>query len=92
MIDKPSNADLDPKSPSLLERTKHLLANSELSPSKIAIQTGLSYYWLRQMQSNFNKSASVDRVQTLYEFLSNKKLFKDANGKFVCPKELSGDK
>jgi hypothetical protein len=46
-----------------------------LSLKKIAAATGLTVAWLQYFQANGDDvSANVDRVEALYNFLSQKKL------------------
>lgn len=62
----------------LLIRTLELLRNrpTGMTLESIAKATGLKLTWLSYIigQNNSDVSASVDRIEVLYEFLSNKKL------------------
>lgn len=61
----------------LREKTLKLLKDRD--PTKklldIAIETGLSFYWLQSFLKNGNTSdAGSDKIVTLYNYLSPKKL------------------
>lgn len=60
----------------LLERTQELLKEETKTRSLIEIhkETGLPFYWLRKVANGETRDPSVNRIQTLYEHLSGKKL------------------
>jgi hypothetical protein len=60
----------------LLERTRELLKEEAKSRTLMEIhkETELPFYWLRKVASGETKDPSVNRIQTLYEHLSGKKL------------------
>ena len=74
---------MDTNSPSLLIRTKALLTESEETTSEISIGSGVSYPFLINLEKGANKSASVDRVQAVYEYLSGEALFDDTDEEYV---------
>ncbi|MFZ1074785.1 MAG: hypothetical protein WAN50_00195 [Minisyncoccia bacterium] len=58
-------------------RTLELLRNRpiQLTLDKIAAATGIKVAWLQYFQAQGDEtSPSVDRIETLYNFLSSKKL------------------
>jgi hypothetical protein len=59
---------------SLLLRTQQLLNRSKLTLPEIHERSGISFYWLKKFSCYTTHDPSVNRVQQLYEFLSNKKL------------------
>lgn len=66
--------DKNCQSPTLLERTRELLAADRRSTLELHKASGLSFYWLRKIRAGVIKDPSVNSVQALYEFLSNNKL------------------
>jgi len=54
----------------LYERTRTLLEKQDLF--EVSKATGLPFYWLRSLPTTTNPS--VNRVQVLYEYLTNKPL------------------
>jgi hypothetical protein len=60
---------------SLYQITKQLLRQSPLTLGQVHRESGLPLFWLRKFSSGEIRNPSVDRVQSLYEFLSKKKLF-----------------
>ena len=58
----------------LYEQTLRLLTDTNLTIQEIAKQSGLPYDWLVSVRYDRVKDPSVNRIQTLYEFLSGKPL------------------
>ena len=59
---------------SLLSKTIALLKERELVD--VHVETKIPFYWLRQLRSGSpSQNPSVNRVQFLYEYLSDRKLF-----------------
>ena len=58
----------------LMTRTKELVNESGLTLPEIYTVTGISFYWLKKFMSGEISNPSVNRVQFLYEFLTNKKI------------------
>ena len=56
----------------LLMKTRELLTGQDLN--QIAVQTGLPYQWLKKLALGRTINPSVNRVQKLYEHLSDRKL------------------
>ena len=54
----------------LLVRTMELLNECKLSMIKIHVMTDLPYHWLQQLSTNKTTDPSVNRIQYLYEFLT----------------------
>lgn len=59
---------------SLLLKTKELLTNDNRTLIEIHRQSGIPFYWLQKFSSKNFENPSVNRVQYLYEFLTNTKL------------------
>lgn len=59
---------------SLLEQTLMLMKHRKMTLPELAIASNLPFYWLRKFASNEIKDPSVNKVQTLYEYLSGKKI------------------
>lgn len=57
---------------SLMLETQRMLKEQDLLAVYTA--TGISFYWLRKFASGEFKNPSVNRVQSLYEFLKGKPL------------------
>lgn len=55
---------------SLQVTTLKLLKEDARSLFNIAKESDISYYWLRKFSSGAFKEPSVDKVQSLYEFLT----------------------
>jgi hypothetical protein len=64
----------DIETSSLLEKTIQLLRESEESYFQIYDKTNLHPNWLSSIATRRNRDPSVNRVQALYEYLSNNKL------------------
>lgn len=60
---------------SLMHRTQQLLIHHKLSCLDVYKETGINYHWLKKFENGDFNNPSVNRVQSLYEFLSGKKLF-----------------
>lgn len=60
------------KEGTLLIKTRELVKNDTRTLPELATESGIPFYWLQKL-STF-KNPSVNRIQYLYEFLSNKKL------------------
>ena len=60
------------QSGTLLAKTRCLLKDRELLDVYSA--TGLSFYWLKKLASGEIRNPSVNRVQFLFEYLSQTKL------------------
>lgn len=58
----------------LLETTLRLLRERQNTLPDIAMATTLPFYWLRKVAGGEIADPSVNRIQTLYEYLSGKKL------------------
>ena len=61
--------------PLLLDKTKLLLKQSMLEPVVIAAVANVSYDWLIKLKSDKIKDPSVNKVQAVYEYLSERPLF-----------------
>lgn len=59
---------------SLLLVTIKLLKESTFNLFEISEKTSLNYYWLKKLYYNKLKDPSVNKIQILYEFLSDKKI------------------
>lgn len=59
---------------SLLTATLLLLKESKKSALVLHIETGIPYYWLKKFMANAIPDPSVNRVQSLYEHLAQRKL------------------
>ena len=59
---------------SLITETAALLEADTRTLEVISDASGLPFYWLKSFKGAPNANASASRVQTLYEFLSGKKL------------------
>lgn len=70
MSNKPHK--ISEKEGTLLIKTRELVKNDTRSLPDLATESGIPFYWLQKL--NTFKSPSVNRIQYLYEFLSNKKL------------------
>jgi hypothetical protein len=57
---------------SLMVETTKLLKNANLV--KVSYETGIPFYWLRKFKEGVYTNPSVNRVQCLFEHLSNTKL------------------
>ena len=64
----------DEKTYTLMRRTLQLLKRDKRSTLEIHKQTNIPFYWLRKFRAEEFKHPSVNRVQALYEFLSDNKL------------------
>lgn len=62
------------KESSLLDRTRKLLQDTELTYLKIYSDTKIPPHWLSDVASGKTTNPSVNRVQRLYEYLSGKEL------------------
>lgn len=58
----------------LLVKTLELLEKSDKPLQDIYAETGLPYHWLRSVSQGKTNKPSVNRVQYLYEYLSEKQL------------------
>jgi hypothetical protein len=58
---------------SLMARTIELLNGQDLL--ELYSETSIPYYWLRTFARGVYKNPSVNRVQFLYEYLTQKSLF-----------------
>ena len=67
----PKRAD---KMSTLLRATFALLEQDQRTLFQISKDTGVPFYWLRKFSAQDIQAPSVNRVQFLYEKLSNKKL------------------
>ena len=61
--------------PLLLDKTKLLLKQSMLEPVVIAAGANVSYDWLIKLKSDKIKDPSVNKVQAVYEYRSERPLF-----------------
>jgi hypothetical protein len=57
---------------SLMVETIKLVKKADLI--KISYETGIPFYWLRKFKEGVYQNPSCNRVQYLYEHLSNSKL------------------
>lgn len=57
---------------SLMAKTIKLLRGRDLL--QVYKETGISYYWLRKFLAGKFTNPSVNRVQSLYEYLSGNKI------------------
>jgi hypothetical protein len=62
------------KQQSLLKKTLELVENDDRSLLQLYSDTGLPFYWLRQLVAGAVKNPSVNRIQYLYEKLSGNEL------------------
>lgn len=62
------------KERSLLSKTRHLLKATKFSQLEIYQATGLTPFWLTSISTGKVSDPSVNKIQTLYEFLSGKHL------------------
>jgi hypothetical protein len=58
----------------LMKRTLQLLKKDKRTLLDIFAETGIPFYWLRKFAAGEFKAPSVNRVQALYEKLSERKL------------------
>lgn len=58
----------------LHSKTFELLKKSKETLINIHSDTGISYYWLLKFKTGAVRDPSVNRVQKLYEYLTNTKL------------------
>lgn len=58
----------------LLDKTRELLKNSTLTVEEIARRSGLTYHWITSLRADRVRDPSVNRVQLLYETLTNTNL------------------
>lgn len=72
----PFRGNLPTMNSSLRDRTLDLLQNRsvKITLRKIAEDTGLPEGWLSAFHTNSIDEPSVNKVQTLYEYLTNSKL------------------
>lgn len=59
---------------SLHSKTLQLLKESGKKPQDIYAETGLPFYWVKKFLTNGFENPSVNRVQFLYEYLTNTNL------------------
>lgn len=59
---------------SLMVTTQKLLKKNKETATEINKKTSLPIYWIQQFRQGKFKSSSVNRVQTLYSYLSGKKI------------------
>lgn len=60
--------------PTLMDKTIELFNTSTLSAREIEAATKIPYHWLIKFGKREFKDPSVNRTQTLYEFLSGTKI------------------
>ena len=53
----------------LLEKTRLLLQKCDLPLNEIANMSGVGYEWLRKFKADLIPDPSVNRVQTLHDYL-----------------------
>lgn len=58
----------------LLTRTLTLLHDREKDILTIANESGIPFYWVRHFATGKTKDPSVNKVQALYEYLTQKQL------------------
>lgn len=58
----------------LLEKTLALLEKCDKPAHVIFAETGLPFYWIKDMQVGKSGDPSVNRIQYLYEYLSSQEL------------------
>jgi len=59
---------------SLMRTTRSMLQKTTLSHAEISRATGLTPSWLSRFAAGALHGASADKVETLYNYLSGKKL------------------
>ena len=59
---------------SLMIKTRELLTEHVKSMPEISNATGINFYWLAKFYQGAIGNPGVNTIQTLYEYLSNKKL------------------
>jgi len=59
---------------SLLERTTTLLRSSDKTVTVICRDTGISRRWINYLKAGEYKDPGVNKIETLYNYLSGKKL------------------
>lgn len=64
----------DNEQSTLLQATVKLLEKSEKRPHEIFAETGLPFHWIQSLMKGKTPNPSVNRVQYLYEYLTNQKL------------------
>jgi len=62
------------KQGTLLKETLVLLRKCKTPAHVIFAETGLPYYWIKDMKQGKSSDPSVNRIQYLYEYLSQKSL------------------
>jgi len=58
----------------LLEKTYALLKENKTPPHIMFAETGLPFFWIKDMRAHKSDDPSVNRVQYLYEYLQEKQL------------------
>lgn len=66
--------DLTDPPGSLYKKTRQLLRGEKRSLFEIAKESGIPFYWLRKVNAGTIHDPGVNRIQKLYEFLTNKPL------------------
>jgi len=64
----------DKRTRSLVKKTLVLLANDKRTSLEICMETGLNFYWLKKFKKGEFKEPGANKVQFLWEHLTNKKL------------------
>lgn len=57
------------ENPPLLTKTLELLENCDLPLAEIAKESNLGYEWLKKLKGGTIPDPSVNRIQTLHDFL-----------------------
>lgn len=65
---------MEENTPTLLERTRAMLAQTEHTYLEIHARTGLRPNWLSALACGRLREPSVNKVQRLYEYLSGQQL------------------
>lgn len=66
--------ELNANQGSLYNTTLDLLTKTDIPMTTIASETALPYDWLKQLRRGKIPNPSVNRIQKLYEFLTNRAL------------------
>jgi len=59
---------------SLMKKTLTLLEKDKRTSLELCLETKIPFYWLKKFRDGGFKNPSVNRVQFLYEFLTQSKL------------------
>ena len=76
-----------PMERTLLQKTRELLDNCDLSLPEIANMSGLGYEWLKWFKRESTKDPGIKRVETLHNFLAQRQIAKKKPAK---PETMTG--